>query len=309
MPLIEKDNIVFACRQGFLYRVKTIIKRLIKCKNFNQPILIDINENRFSAGQWTALHYCADNATEFGPIMLREILSLREHGFFVDVDKSSLEGLTPLMLAVDSLSRKSVELLLNAGARVDICDNRGYYPLHFACLRGNFDIIRLIFEAKPDVINFKSNFLYTPFHFACRLENERVIDFLLSSKVPDLTIQTLMERETCHHLAAKSGHLPTVLRLIAANVESFEIRNLSLEKPHETAKRYSHERLGAMSLKFSLTLRRFPVLLACELAETRRGDVLEDQAVQGESLKELRNAMEILMSIPIDLQRITIKFV
>jgi hypothetical protein len=118
-----------------------------------------------------------------------------------------------------------------------------------------------------------------------------------------------MERETCHHLAAKSGHFPTVLRLIAGNVESFEIRNLSFEKPHQTAKRYSHERLGAMSLKFSLTLRRFPVLLACEFAETRRGEVLEDKMVTDESLKELRAAMEILVNVPMELQRITIKFV
>lgn len=69
-----------------------------------------------------------------------------------NVNLADVEGVTPLMLAVESLYIDGVAKLIAHGARVDVTNNTGETPLIYAVHARNAELIRMLLEAgaNPD---------------------------------------------------------------------------------------------------------------------------------------------------------------
>uniref|UniRef100_A0AC34FRC9 Uncharacterized protein n=1 Tax=Panagrolaimus sp. ES5 TaxID=591445 RepID=A0AC34FRC9_9BILA len=61
----------------------------------------------------------------------------------------------------------------------DIVDSFNTTPLHYACMSGNFDLVKKLIGLKANVNAQQDITLMTPLHFACQYEEEEIIKFLL----------------------------------------------------------------------------------------------------------------------------------
>ena len=86
---------------------------------------------------WNSLHF----ASQSGNTDIIELLLLT-HG--PDIDSTTAEGLTPLMIAVDNGKHQAVTLLIEKGASPSLESNNGWNSLHFASESGNTDMIELL---------------------------------------------------------------------------------------------------------------------------------------------------------------------
>ena len=74
-------------------------------------------------------------------------------------------GYTPLMLACSSSQTfQSAMILLEAGAKIQICDNRGHSALHYACSSGQTELVQKILQAGAivDAVNHEGKQSYEP---------------------------------------------------------------------------------------------------------------------------------------------------
>jgi len=72
----------------------------------------------------------------------------------------------PLIVAAQKRKPEIVQLLLDAGAHVDVRDEDDSTPLYIACRNGRSDIARLLIEAGADV-NARGAGGWIPLHWAC----------------------------------------------------------------------------------------------------------------------------------------------
>ncbi len=114
-----------------------------------------------------------------------------EHGDIVELlvqienlplNETSVYGATPLILACRAGSMRVVNLLLAAGARTDVCDNRGNFPIHAACMAGHAGIVEAIVKQEQQERHlFTGNDeLFTPLHLACRRGASRIVRLLVN---------------------------------------------------------------------------------------------------------------------------------
>ncbi len=104
--------------------------------------------------------------------------------------------------------------------------NDGHYnilPIHQACRYGQLEIVQLLLEKKPDLLNSVDAFNYTPVHFAAVNGHSLVVDYLANLGA-DLTIATNGPNKECHgylpiHWAAENGHHKVVQCLINHGVD------------------------------------------------------------------------------------------
>lgn len=79
-----------------------------------------------------------------------------------------------------------VKFLLESGADLNMVDDDGWTPLHYASRHGNFEIIELLLDLGAD-INIKNEKGYTALHYAIINEDIEIVDLLLKrgTIVPD----------------------------------------------------------------------------------------------------------------------------
>ncbi|CAG2218602.1 unnamed protein product [Mytilus edulis] len=117
--------------------------------------------------------------------------------FETDVNISTSEGITPLMLACKENHISVVETLLVSNANVAQCNEDKCSPLEYACTPGNTDIINVLLEHGANInwankkelplfilhknadINSKDLFGGTPLHEACFKGDNEIIKILL----------------------------------------------------------------------------------------------------------------------------------
>lgn len=83
----------------------------------------------------------------------------------ISVNQTGLMGETLLNVAVNSQSKKDVELLLEAGADVNAKGELDFTPIQNACINGNLDIIQILMKFGAD-INIRNEFGYDAKHYA-----------------------------------------------------------------------------------------------------------------------------------------------
>jgi len=68
-----------------------------------------------------------------------------------DLNQRSVEGMTPLMYAVDKKKKEAVQLLLEHGVEINATDVHGNTALHYACFHGNYRLGKMLVEHKADI--------------------------------------------------------------------------------------------------------------------------------------------------------------
>ncbi|KAG2789281.1 hypothetical protein PC129_g841 [Phytophthora cactorum] len=144
--------------------------------------------NARDANKWTALHYCADEAT-VRHLSIAQLLV--ESPKPVDVNARSLKGRSPLHVAVrsrkpnnngavESQDRLSfVTYLHDCKADLDLKDRHEATPLLLACRGGDVGLVRFLLRAGCDPTATGDN-KWNPLHFAAIHGNPSMVQFLLS---------------------------------------------------------------------------------------------------------------------------------
>jgi len=109
-------------------------------------------------------------------------------------------------------------------------------PLHFACVGGNPDIVRLLLKYKANV-HSRDFFHWVPLHASSRYGHEDVVSELLKANA-ELDSKDHWEWTPLHH-AAREGHTPVISLLLNAGADP-EARTSELWTPLHLAARYGH---------------------------------------------------------------------
>lgn len=138
----------------------------------------------------------------------------------VDLDAQDNDGDTALHCAVSSNWHWSVHLLLAAGAKHDVKNNKDHMPLHVACGLGFTGGVEEILKYFPQHINSKGAEGCTPLHFAVLNGHSDVVGYLLMKKC-EVDVQT-HKGYTALHGSILSGSLRIVEKLVkhGANVNA-----------------------------------------------------------------------------------------
>ena len=155
----------------------------------------------------TLLHMAACNGSKR---CLQELLKCLQHS----VNSKDKQGGSPLRMSAYYGHADCIELLINAGAVVDIKDNNGEAPLHYAATGGEVACIELLCRHDAD-INCVSNAgnistegihygLYTPLHYAAHRGRFEVVKMLVTCGA-DVTLKTQLGK-TALDLACEYGH-------------------------------------------------------------------------------------------------------
>ena len=134
----------------------------------------------------------------------------------VKVDVTSIDGVTPLMSAVNSPKQDMIELLLEKGANIEQADNRGRTALLRAALYGNEDIIRLLLNrgANANVIDMDSSSVVLEASYHGRV---RAISLFIEAGA-DVNLGNY-ERRTTLMYASREGHTEIVSLLLGAGAD------------------------------------------------------------------------------------------
>ena len=122
---------------------------------------------------WTALHYAAafGTADQVGHLLAEGL----------DVSKQIVDGVTPLMFALNAKRSDSARLLLERDGSWKGTDAKQYTALHYACINAPDDIVLDLLNKMPrrdiDAVTEKG---VTALHFAARYQSVAILKELLS---------------------------------------------------------------------------------------------------------------------------------
>ncbi|XP_023710593.1 ankyrin repeat domain-containing protein 16 [Cryptotermes secundus] len=153
-----------AARRGNLEIVRYLIEK------WDGEHLINVYNN---LGK-TALHEAAQNCCH------RTVNYLLQHG--ADVNQIKRSDWTPLMLAstkLGSMALQTVHVLLNHEADPYIVNKDGWTALHIACKIGHCDIVKLLIENFPALVNIHSTNGRYPLHTASLNGHGSIVSLLL----------------------------------------------------------------------------------------------------------------------------------
>lgn len=144
--------------------------------------------------------------------------------------KPSKEDIIPLCFACKNENRELVQILVEAGADINIVDDEqlGMTPLIMACQRGNAEIVRLLLDSGAN-INLSCEFGFTPLTNACVYEQIEIVR-LLVERGADVNLPSL-EGENPLSVAIESDNLQIVQILLDAptiNINQID----GLDQPH-----------------------------------------------------------------------------
>ena len=133
-----------------------------------------------------------------------------------DVNVKDNEGCTPLHWAAKSGDSESCRLLIDAGADVNDPDKSGLTPLHVAGVNRRHEICKLLIDAGADV-NTTDNFGLTPLHVAAKNKHYETCKVLIDAGA-DVNAISKSGRSPLDN-AVRRGHLETCKVLIDAGAD------------------------------------------------------------------------------------------
>ncbi|XP_070580993.1 LOW QUALITY PROTEIN: caskin-2-like [Ptychodera flava] len=165
---------------------------------------------------FSALHHAALNGN-------CEILSTLLEGHLMPVDLKDNRGMRPLHYAAWQGKLDPVFLLLRSGSSSNDSSNEGDTPLHLASQYGSYDVAETLLQhqSKPTTKNKQGK---TPLDLACEFGRKRVAELLLNSNQCSALLDappnvTQKPQHTPLHLAAKNGHLDIIKTLLLAGID------------------------------------------------------------------------------------------
>ncbi|XP_060065921.1 serine/threonine-protein phosphatase 6 regulatory ankyrin repeat subunit A-like [Ylistrum balloti] len=162
--------------------------------------------NRADTQGRTALHYAAFNGND----QMTAMLLWRG----AKIDSVDEDRVTPLYTACKHGHTDIVKRLLVAGADTSIAirtdsSNNGFSPLHIAVFQGHMDVVRLLCDFNPEMIDMSTAKEKTPLILACYAGRRDVVLFLLqrgaNSNVTDAFHQTPLLYALSHGIQAEAS--------------------------------------------------------------------------------------------------------
>ena len=193
----------------------------------NRAINDHANVNMVLVNQSTALHLAVSHGYD-------DIVRALIHAPDVNLNSRDEDGNTPLNVAVMSNRERSAQLLVNAGADINILyDTHQSTMLHIAAHCGYNDIVRALIK-RPDVnLNVRNKDGNTPLHSAAWSGREQSARLLIDAGA-DINISD-NQQWTALHLAASNGHSSIVGELIKAPHRNLNVRNENGDTPLNVA--------------------------------------------------------------------------
>lgn len=188
-------------------------------------------------------------------ICLREV-RLEAIQMLIDAGASVLakgiEGNTALMLICRRYdgSFEMAELLINAGNRLNVQDEKGLTALHYATARGKEKVIALLLkhQARCDLLDHRGR---TPGHYAAISgvhfsDKEQSLSCMIQLVNAGVKINAKDHSgNTALHLAAGKGEMEMVKKLIELGARA-DLRNKSSKTPADLAKSQGHAEVGML---------------------------------------------------------------
>lgn len=153
------------------------------------------------------------------------------------VNERNPQGNTPLHFAAMRRNIQMARLLLDCGADVNATDKMHHSTLIYSIRGQSFEMIRLMIERGAD-INARTIDGETPLHFAIGLERPDLIDYLIRSGA-DLTV-CMNDGGTFLHFAAEIGNPEITALLISNGIEVNSTKKYGLSPLH-LAIAYGHQ--------------------------------------------------------------------
>ncbi|TFG99422.1 MAG: ankyrin repeat domain-containing protein [Candidatus Thorarchaeota archaeon] len=121
-----------------------------------------------------------------------------------------------LLEASENGNIKAAEQALEEGANVEVVDDRGMKPIHWASFRGHCDIVRILIDKGANV-NGTNSALWTPIMHASLERHEEIVKLLLE-KGADINSKTSVSG-TALMFASGKGHLEVVKILLDSGAD------------------------------------------------------------------------------------------
>jgi hypothetical protein len=152
-------------------------------------------------------------------------------------DARQLRGCTPLGLAAFKGDIAKINALLGKGADINQLDRAGHTALHLAVLNERVEVVRALLEAGAEVDITNQRFGFRPLHLSARKGNAGVSELLIRYG-SDLDAQSLRGK-TALHLAATNGHL-AVVKILLKYLARVDICDSNNKTPLQYAEAHGH---------------------------------------------------------------------
>ncbi len=138
-----------------------------------------------------------------------------------DVNQTTTNGHTPLMLATITGKAPLVKFLISMGADVNRADAEGNTALHFA---SNVDITNSLIAANADINHANLEKLQTPLWIAASQGEAKIVEALMQRKASSMVNHL---DQTPLYIAAKSGHTECVEEILKKDINSINYVNMN----------------------------------------------------------------------------------
>ncbi|CAF2385393.1 unnamed protein product [Rotaria sp. Silwood2] len=156
-------------------------------------------------------------------------------GFSPDQPDPSTKS-TALHVAVESANIRAIQMLLQAGAQVNVTDASFSTPLHIAAYMGNEEIVQILLSHSADMYK-QDNTGRNSFHLAVSTGNNRLIqNFILTTDIGQNIINTPdAQNWTPLMCACASNHPATCALLLSHNLDLCAVNDRGMTALHIAA--------------------------------------------------------------------------
>ncbi|EGE82509.2 hypothetical protein BDDG_05453 [Blastomyces dermatitidis ATCC 18188] len=152
-----------------------------------------------------------------------ELKALLDSGV-VDIAIQHLAGFTALHHAVYSGHREVVDILLAAGAELDVIDSNGRSLVHVGAIAGQHELLEYLLSKGIDRALCDHNGWTALHHAACEA-NQETFDILLRANGNQFSLPQSTTNPLILHRAVEKGNVQVIQQLISAGASSSSDRN------------------------------------------------------------------------------------